>query len=216
MPVSFPGYGNIPPVRRWETGVLPGGSSALRTAVTRGQRSAQALFTPASSFVTAAGYGLMPRADRGSVVSVMDGSSGGHVSGLGGLRGIFSTDDSEACQANLKDTRNQIMLRLPRLSRGIQVTAQSLLDSTQANVTNKGCIENMNILRQVLDMAIADLRSQVAAPGATSSSGTAPAAAALKELESIKNPTMRYLGISIAAVGGLALIGIVVLAARKR
>ena len=69
---------------------------------------------------------MMPRANTGSAVSA-----------LSGLSGWFTTDEADACYAELAELRKQVERRLSRLSKGIQYTAQSLLDSTKDN--SKSC-----------------------------------------------------------------------------
>lgn len=217
----FSGLGSpIPPLRRWgeeapSLGVSvsayrnTGGSEPLRTVQQRQHQRARSLFQPTFA-VQPAGYGMMPRANTGSAVSA-----------LSGLSGWFTTDEADACYAELAELRKQVERRLSRLSKGIQYTAQSLLDSTKDN--SKSCATNKALIQQVLDMAINDLRAQVAAAPKTAKeiAAGAPAGsealATINELQQLQpSSTMKYVGIGLAAVGGLVLLGVIVAAARNR
>jgi len=197
MRPSF-GLGNIPPVRRWEGQGLSG---VLRSEVRGRQLSAQQLF--GNTFqITAAGYGMMPP------------TGGSPASGLSGLGAFWRTDEADACYANLEDLRARITAFLPLLTEGIRYTAKSLLVSTNGNTNT--CEQNTAIVQQVLDMAIADFKSQMTVATKTPEEvaqnlpAGSQAREAIKELEKVANPTMKYVGIGAAVLGGLLLVGLAI------
>jgi len=136
----IPGFGNIPPVRRWETGIPMGGR---RNALPMPQRADDFFRSPFR--VEAAGYGLAPRANAGEPIAALRGLSG------------FSADTTPCEEDRILFLRDQIQQRLGRVSPGIKVFAEGVLKQTEG--TFQTCEWRRNLLQQAHDTVINDIRS---------------------------------------------------------
>lgn len=129
------------------------------------QRAAREFFSPAFR-VEASGYGIAPRANDGSVVSVI-GAQG--FRGLDGMMVGFKagTAAPECTYEAVRGLENQLKMRLPYVSAGIRVTCEAILAQVATTsgffgrrLGNMTDCERIGLLQQALSAAINDIRAQ--------------------------------------------------------
>lgn len=210
---NFSGFGNIPPVRRWEQGGPAVGTYGLRQHLLQRHAVAQSLFTPAPFSIEPAGYGMMPRASAGSAVSALRGVGGSGLGGLGGL-GLVNVSFCPSFEDAI-DTLGSAVKR----GSAEGLTSQNFLDAKEkyenetsylpwkrtpvSKLTN--CEDATAIVAMHINNVNAELKAKVGIPANVQAQAN-DALSRTKPPEEM-SPTAKF-----AIIGGITVVGIVAVA----
>lgn len=207
----FSGLGSpIPPLRRWgeEAPFLgvsvsayrnTGGSEPLRTVQQRQHQRARALFQPTFA-IEPAGYGMMPRANTGSAVSAVTGSSG--LSGLGLVTSSSSVYD-DAIASLAEAVRRGVATGLS--SDNFLQIKQFVEDETSLLLYKRSAVWPWNATDKVkqVNAYLATVNAELR------KAGKSPVAAPPSTDDAIKPPDEMSATAKFAIIGGITVAGII-------